>query len=593
MLKLLLIIFIVTFSYADRGLMRKIMQTELRTALVIGNNNYDSPRLLKLKNPVNDAMAMKSKLKILGFKVIYGENLSVRDMDKKLRKFSAELRKGGVGLFFFAGHGLELMGKNYLMGKDSKLFDKNDISYESLELNKVIDKMKNSGNRLNMVLLDACRNDPFSRSGGGGLAKVDKAKGMFIAYATSPGDVASDGSGKNGVFTEQILTYINEPNLPLGRLFKKIKKGVYDKTDQRQRPWTHDDIIGEFYFNLPQKKYTSKSKSLNSNAEISLWQMVKSNNTLVDYKYYMKRYPKGKFCVIAEYKILKLNKLKPQNILDTPKKLLLKMKLLIKEKNYKELEKLVVIRSNTKDIIKGIKHNLGGEGTDNGYSKAAMGILINNTYRFEKLSNDLLKALNKEILRNKRISIPNDDINVIKNILSTKPQNFLMIKATKSKSIVIVMKINGSYKLFFWKEMIRVANSLTNIDISSDKQILKLVKSSMIKIFKKDMSVFDVLVDGGRMLSQESINKNIKNKKDGFTRNFKFLNSMKQEDINKMLISEKGNVEDYKCKDKNKETVKCQKLSVRLENPYMKFKKSGWVKIFNINNKLYWEPFGW
>ncbi|MEA2099243.1 MAG: caspase family protein [Campylobacterota bacterium] len=264
MIKLVSIIIILLFTtttnaITDRSL--KMMKSEQRVALVIGNNNYNSDRLSKLKNPINDAKAMSTKLKSLGFKVYYGENLSVRAMDKKLRSFSSKLSAGGVGLFFFAGHGIEHSGKNYLMGKDSNLVDKDDIAYESLELNKVIDKMKNSGNRLNIVLLDACRNDPFSRSGGGGLAKVDNAKGMFIAYATSPGDEASDGSGKHGVFTKQILKHIDENGVTLNKLFKNIKRDVYNKTNQRQRPWTHDDIIGEFFFTLPTNTALGTSNS--------------------------------------------------------------------------------------------------------------------------------------------------------------------------------------------------------------------------------------------------------------------------------------------------------------------------------------------
>ncbi|MDQ7061040.1 MAG: caspase family protein [Sulfurimonas sp.] len=233
----------------DRAL--KMMKAEQRVALVIGNNQYSSDRLPYLRNPINDAKAMRSKLQTLGFTVYYGENLSVRGMDKKLRSFSSSLSKGGVGLFFFAGHGVESQGKNYLMGKDSALVTKSDIAYESLELNKVIDTMKNSGNRLNIVLLDACRNDPFSRSGGGGLAKVDNARGMFIAYATSPGDVASDGSGKHGVFTQEILNNIDAQGVSIHNVFKNVKRDVYSKTNQRQRPWTHDDIIGSFFFRLP------------------------------------------------------------------------------------------------------------------------------------------------------------------------------------------------------------------------------------------------------------------------------------------------------------------------------------------------------
>ncbi len=260
-----------TLVNANNSRALKLMKTEQRVALVIGNNKYENSKLSDLRNPINDARAMKNKLRNLGFTVYYGENLTVRDMDKKVRSFSQKLSKGGVGLFFFAGHGVESDGKNFLMGKDSNLINKIDVAYESLELDKVLSYMKNSGNRLNIVLLDACRNDPFSRSGGGGLAKVDNAKGMFIAYATSPGDVADDGSGKHGVFTQQILNNIDKKGLSLHTLFKNIKRDVYKKTNQRQRPWTHDDIIGEFFFKLPtgtadlsvakESKYSFKSKA--------------------------------------------------------------------------------------------------------------------------------------------------------------------------------------------------------------------------------------------------------------------------------------------------------------------------------------------
>ncbi len=112
--------------------------------------------------------------------------------------------------------------------------------------------MQDSGNRLNIVLLDACRNDPFSRSSGGGLAKT-AARGTFIVYATSPGDVASDGSGKYGAFTQQILKYIDAPGVSIERVFKRVKVGVIDSTNQSQRPWTNSDITGDFYFKLPNK----------------------------------------------------------------------------------------------------------------------------------------------------------------------------------------------------------------------------------------------------------------------------------------------------------------------------------------------------
>ncbi len=258
-LLLLSIIPFLLFASADRALQR--MKIEQRVALVIGNNQYDSKKLSNLRNPINDSRAMKKKLQNLGFKVYYGENLTVRQMDKKLRKFSTKLSNGGVGLFFFAGHGVESRGRNYLIGKDSNLDHKDEINYESLELNKVLDKMKNSGNRLNIVLLDACRNDPFSRSGGGGLAK-STAKGTFIVYATSPGDVASDGSGKHGAFTSQILKHIDANGVPIERVFKRVKIGVINSTNQNQRPWVSNDITGDFYFKLPNTN-TKTTKALN------------------------------------------------------------------------------------------------------------------------------------------------------------------------------------------------------------------------------------------------------------------------------------------------------------------------------------------
>ncbi|MEA2090769.1 MAG: caspase family protein [Campylobacterota bacterium] len=249
-LLLLTIIPLLLFATTDRALQR--MKIEQRVALVIGNNNYDSKKLSNLKNPINDARAMKSKLKKLGFKVVYGENLTVRQMDKKLDKFSQKLRHGGVGLFFFAGHGIEYKRENYLMAKNSKVDGKNDVKYESLPLSKILDNMEDAGNRLNIVLLDACRNDPFSRSGGGGLAK-STARGTYIVYATSPGDVASDGSGKHGAFTQQILHHIDVPGVPIEKVFKRVKVGVINSTRQSQRPWISNDITGDFYFKLPSK----------------------------------------------------------------------------------------------------------------------------------------------------------------------------------------------------------------------------------------------------------------------------------------------------------------------------------------------------
>jgi hypothetical protein len=280
MSRLLLILILPVFLLAsmdnDRAL--KMMKTEQRVALVIGNNQYGHKRLLPLQNPVNDARAMKTKLETLGFTVIYGEDLTVRQMDKKVNQFAGKLKSGGVGLFFFAGHGIEYNGVNYLMGKDSNLDIAEDVKYESLSLNKTLDVMQNAGNRFNMVFLDACRNDPFSRSSGGGLAK-STARGTFIAYATSPGDVASDGNGRNGVFTENILKYIDKPGEPIEQVFKNIKRGVIASTGNKQRPWVHNDFVGDFFFRLPDGQASSKP-ALNTPSSFSFQEVKRSEFSL-------------------------------------------------------------------------------------------------------------------------------------------------------------------------------------------------------------------------------------------------------------------------------------------------------------------------
>jgi len=261
----LLILFTTITAEANTRALKKIYESENRIALVIGNNNYTHKRLGTLQNPINDARAMKNALKKLGFSVYYGENLTVRAMDKKVSKFSRALRHGGVGLFFFAGHGIESQGQNYLMGTNSNIDDEDDVSYESLELKKVLQKMQNSGNRLNIVLLDACRNDPFGRGGEGGLAK-STARGTFIAYATSPGDVAEDGKGKNGVFTAQILKNIDRVGVPIEKIFKDVKVGVLHSTHNRQRPWTNSDITGDFFFKLGTVREKPSTYSFKSKA---------------------------------------------------------------------------------------------------------------------------------------------------------------------------------------------------------------------------------------------------------------------------------------------------------------------------------------
>lgn len=311
---LLLIVPILLFANQDRAIYIKKYKNESKTALVIGNNNYK--HFSKLKNSKNDARDMKRVLNKLGFNVIYLENGNLRDMKKSVRKFTKKLRNGGVGFFYYAGHGVEVDGENFLIPYDAQIPEKNEVEYESLPVNMVVDKMEDSNNRLNIVVLDACRNDPFSRSGGGGLAQINNARGMYIAYATAPGQVASDGSGKNGLFTKHLISNISKPNLKLNDVFAKTRAGVYEDSYNKQLPWTSSSVIGDFYFNIDTDikyvpKKTAKPKSKKSSAELSdedsFWQIVLEEGTVDYYKMYLQQYPNGKHKVEAELEIQAYN----------------------------------------------------------------------------------------------------------------------------------------------------------------------------------------------------------------------------------------------------------------------------------------------
>jgi len=247
-----------TQSMADRGfdVVLKEMKQENRVALVIGNNAYQRP-LTVLSNTINDAQAIKNILANRGFDVIYRENVSHRSFDAVLEEFYQKLSYGGVGLLYFSGHGLEFDGQNYLIPTDAKIGAKSDTKYEAVALNKITHRIKKIGNRLNIVILDACRNDPFAKAYGvGGLAKAEPI-GLFVSYATGAGQVSSDGRvGGNGLFTQYLIENMKKP-LNLQEVFKKTRASVYDASKGTQFPAIYDQIVkGDFYFTLPNIKPT-------------------------------------------------------------------------------------------------------------------------------------------------------------------------------------------------------------------------------------------------------------------------------------------------------------------------------------------------
>lgn len=237
----------------DRGvaLVQKIGDSRSRIALVIGNSHYaTSP----LKNPVNDAKAMAATLRRLGFEVEEKTDLGFVQMNKAVESFGKKLKPGGVGLFYYAGHAIQVGGANYLIPVDAEIEDENEVRYKSVDAGLVLAKMEQSRGDVNIVILDACRNNPFARSfrsATRGLASMDAPSGSLIAYATAPGRTAADGDGKNGIYTEELIRLMETPGLTVEEAFKRVRRAVMERTASAQVPWEASSLTGDFHFIPP------------------------------------------------------------------------------------------------------------------------------------------------------------------------------------------------------------------------------------------------------------------------------------------------------------------------------------------------------
>jgi tetratricopeptide (TPR) repeat protein len=239
--------------------LEELYKDEKRIALVIGNSNY-SKEIGVLKNPVNDAIDFAESLKAMNFEVILITDASYGKIRAEMMKFRDKLNDGDrdktVGLFYYAGHGLQYEGENYIVPVDAEIQFEDDIPRFCFPIQKmVLNQMELTNSRMNIVILDACRNNPFPvihRSIGesSGLGEMKKARGAFIAYATSPGSVASDGNGRNGLYTQELIKAMNKPNLTIEQVFKEVRANVLRQSGEKQNPWENSNIIGDFYFKL-------------------------------------------------------------------------------------------------------------------------------------------------------------------------------------------------------------------------------------------------------------------------------------------------------------------------------------------------------
>lgn len=245
---------IIAFVFAFAPWSAWAAASEKRVALVIGNGSYRNTATLK--NSVNDAKLMAETFGALGFSLIGGGPLLDAErpaMEQAIRSFGKALRDGAVGVFYYSGHGLQVKGTNYMAPVSAKVSSESDVKYELVDVGFVLDEMGNAGNRLNIVILDACRNNPLSASGlravGDGLAIMTAPAGTAIAFATQPGSVARDGAGGHSPYTEALAKALRTPGLDLFDTFNDVGLAVKKATDGRQQPWlSSSPIEGKFYF---------------------------------------------------------------------------------------------------------------------------------------------------------------------------------------------------------------------------------------------------------------------------------------------------------------------------------------------------------
>ena len=322
-----------TFSVSPRE------SSDQRLALVIGNSAY---RVGPLRNPANDARAMAAALKSSGFDVMHGENLSHRQLFEMTRDFGRKLKPGVVALFYYAGHGLQVRDRNFLIPVEADPQSEEEVPYTSVDVNFLLDVMSRAKSRVNIVILDACRNNPFARSfrsGSGGLAQMDAPSGTLIAYATAPGRVASDGGGDHGLYTQHLLKHLNTPGLPVEILFKRVREGVERETKSQQIPWESSSLKGSqlaadyqaYLATYPAGRFAALAKAriaaLENQAgqraqslDADFWDSIKTSANPAEYQAYLEQFPKGRFASLARARInsLKVAAAKPAAVVAPP-----------------------------------------------------------------------------------------------------------------------------------------------------------------------------------------------------------------------------------------------------------------------------------
>ncbi|MBK6630988.1 MAG: caspase family protein [Betaproteobacteria bacterium] len=249
-----------------------------RRALVVGNSRYASA---PLPNPANDAGAIAGVLQQTGFAVDLQLDAGKAALENAIRGFAASLgTQPAVGLFYFAGHGLQISWRNYLVPVDAALNRAEDVPQQAVDITRLLEGLTRAKNPMNIIILDACRDNPFNVElrTGKGLSQMDAPLGTLLAYATAPGNTASDGAGANGLYTENLLREMRTPNARIEDVFKRVRLAVRRASNGRQIPWESTSLEDDFYFIPPPelKKLSQEERDARFAEELGAWQKVQA-----------------------------------------------------------------------------------------------------------------------------------------------------------------------------------------------------------------------------------------------------------------------------------------------------------------------------
>ncbi len=289
-------------------------RAEKRVALVVGNSAYR--HVARLTNPANDARLMAKTLQRLGFTLVGGGaqlNLDKAGLDRAVQDFGTQLQGADVGLFYYAGHGLQVRGENYLVPVAANPEKAADVDFQMLDANLVLRQMADAGTKLNLMILDACRNNPFggrgTRSADGGLATMQAPEGTLISFATQPGSVALDGNGKDSPFTTALVATMRKPGLDIFQTFNQVGLIVTRETGGQQQPWmSASPIKGEFYFAGRGSGAKPSAGAGEVAADRVFWSAIEDLQVPAVFEEFLKKYPTSSLAGEAHRRLEELKK---------------------------------------------------------------------------------------------------------------------------------------------------------------------------------------------------------------------------------------------------------------------------------------------